>query len=214
MPRRSAYGLPDQVPDRLTNRLTRRQIIRAGGLCAIAYPGAAVAGGMPYDISQLPAPETVAVMSHGTVRDMPSVLGLQNATGSQMLIAPAPGRSLMLINLWATWCGPCREEMPTLLRLAGQHRTEFDVVMVAEGQAFTAIPTTIRADASRAGAILLADPGHHIADILPVLRPHNEMTFPSTLIVSAKGLIVGLVAQAANWDAPGTGAWLTRIAAA
>ena len=36
----------------------------------------------------------------------------------------APGASAVLVNVWATWCDACREEMPALLRFARAHRAE------------------------------------------------------------------------------------------
>jgi thiol-disulfide isomerase/thioredoxin len=36
----------------------------------------------------------------------------------------APGASAVLVNVWATWCVPCREEMPDLLRVGREYRGE------------------------------------------------------------------------------------------
>ncbi len=36
----------------------------------------------------------------------------------------APGATAVLVNVWATWCDACREEMPALLRFARAHRSE------------------------------------------------------------------------------------------
>jgi thiol-disulfide isomerase/thioredoxin len=35
-----------------------------------------------------------------------------------------PGASAVLVNVWATWCDPCREEMPEVVRFYRSHRTE------------------------------------------------------------------------------------------
>lgn len=44
-------------------------------------------------------------------------LGLQAQGGKPARLGPYLGAKLTLVNLWATWCGPCREEMPRLSRL-------------------------------------------------------------------------------------------------
>jgi len=53
----------------------------------------------------------------------------------------APGATAVLVNVWATWCEPCREEMPDLVRFYREHRGKgLRLVMVSaddEDQAAT-----------------------------------------------------------------------------
>lgn len=55
------------------------------------------------------------------------------ADGSSHRLSEYKG-SVVLINLWATWCGPCREEMPTLNRLQQQYRDRGVVVLTLSDQ--------------------------------------------------------------------------------
>src|SRR3546814_14258724 len=52
---------------------------------------------------------------HDSPRDLPD-LQFKDGSGKPVSLADFRGR-VVLLNLWATWCGPCREEMPTLDRL-------------------------------------------------------------------------------------------------
>jgi thiol-disulfide isomerase/thioredoxin len=55
---------------------------------------------------------------------------LKNLDGSTFKIADKKGK-VLLINLWATWCGPCRSEMPALVRMQNEHRDKgFEVIGV------------------------------------------------------------------------------------
>src|SRR6266571_6890605 len=64
-----------------------------------------------------PAPAVRAAPSELT--DLPpavSVAPLKDAKGSSFKLADFFGK-VMVVNLWATWCGPCRQEIPELVKL-------------------------------------------------------------------------------------------------
>ena len=46
---------------------------------------------------------------------------IKNLDGTTFKVADKRGK-VILLNMWATWCGPCRAEMPTLVRMQDQHR--------------------------------------------------------------------------------------------
>ena len=46
---------------------------------------------------------------------------IKNLDGTTWKVADKKGK-VLLLNMWATWCGPCRAEMPTLVKLQEDHR--------------------------------------------------------------------------------------------
>jgi len=53
---------------------------------------------------------------------------IKNLDGSVFHVADKRGK-VILLNMWATWCGPCRSEMPALVRMQDEHRDRgFEVI--------------------------------------------------------------------------------------
>ena len=53
---------------------------------------------------------------------------LKNLDGTTFKVADRKGK-VLLLNMWATWCGPCRAEMPALVRMQDAHRDKgFEVI--------------------------------------------------------------------------------------
>src|SRR3546814_10648910 len=89
-------------------------------------PATAPAG----ELATRPDDETAAMSLHDAPRELPDV-HFMDGSGKRLSLADFRGK-LVLLNLWATWCGPCREEMPTLDRLqATLGGSDFEVVALS-----------------------------------------------------------------------------------
>lgn len=124
-------------------------------------------------------------------------------TNKPTTIADYRGK-VVLVNIWATWCPPCREEMPSMERL---HRklagTDFRIAAVSvDGDAFypaeTKGPNDIMAFADQLGLTfdILHDPSGAIR------RSYDIFGVPESFVIDRDGVIVKRVIGAADWDAP------------
>lgn len=86
----------------------------------VAQPATQPAGGPAADAGSFPAIGT----------DLP-VMTLAKLDGTSSDLRPEAGR-VMLVNLWATWCGPCRAEIPDLEAVHNQYKGQnFEVIGIS-----------------------------------------------------------------------------------
>lgn len=112
-----------------------------------------------------------------------------------------PARSLkefrgqpLIINVWASWCGPCRAEMASLERLAWRDDAGYNII---------GISTDDYAD--RANAFLQASNAtisHFIDFQLQLERMLGASRLPLTLLLDANGRVKAKVYGARQWDSP------------
>ena len=124
-------------------------------------------------------------------------IGFRDADGGERHLADWRGRTVLL-NLWATWCVPCRKEMPALdaleSRLGG---APFEVVAV---NIDTRDPGKPRAWLKEVGVDRLgyyADPSAKVFQDLKTVGRAAGM--PTTLLVDPAGCEIGTVAGPAEW---------------
>lgn len=128
----------------------------------------------------------------------PASLGaFKNLAGEVQSLVDYRG-SVVLLNFWATWCGPCRAEMPSLDRL--QNR------LGSEGLKVLAVQT-------RDTSGLQAIPGFMARENLQWLEPFADdqdqtarayavQGLPSTFLIDRNGNLIGGLLGAAEWDSP------------
>ncbi len=113
--------------------------------------------------------------------------------------------SVVLVNFWATWCPPCREEMPSLQALYNQFR---------DRQGFRMVTVLYREDYRKAMAFLKESNYD-----LPVTVDSDEKTarsygvtgVPETYIVDKKGILRKKIIGPADWSSPEAVAYISSL---
>lgn len=121
-------------------------------------------------------------------------VGLETLDGTPASLADYRGRWVVL-NFWATWCAPCRKEMPTLDRLQAA-RPEIAVVPVATGPNPLPGLTRFWEEAGIANLVSLRDPSRALA------AEFGVMGLPVTVILNPEGQEVARLIGEAEWDGP------------
>ncbi len=182
--------------------MTRRLRVALGLFGALVLVGAgigaylavhprALAPGLPFARTAKPA-------------DLSS-LRFEDASGRARSIADYRGK-LVVLNLWATWCAPCREEMPALDRLkAALAGTGVEVVALSIDQQGLPIVRKFFAEVGIKSLEPYIDPTAQAAFKL------NVAGLPATLLVDASGRELGRHAGAVKWDGPEVAAELRKL---
>jgi thiol-disulfide isomerase/thioredoxin len=115
---------------------------------------------------------------------------------------------VVLVNVWATWCVPCRKEMPTLDRLqAALGGPDFEVVAVSIDRGG---PEVVRKFYAEIGVEHLAIRVDVLSQVLHALGAPG---LPMTLLIDREGLEIGRLVGPSQWDAPETVAYFKSIIA-
>lgn len=118
------------------------------------------------------------------------------------------GKGAKLINLWATWCGPCVKELPALDRLAAaKNSADFEVVAVSvdRGKAQKLLDFLNKTGVKNLP--LVRDPQAALPQAMGL------GVLPVTFAVNAKGEIVGQLLGEAEWDSKEAKAFVDALAA-
>lgn len=117
-------------------------------------------------------------------------------TGAERHLEEWRGK-VLLVNLWATWCGPCRHEMPALDQLqASLGGEEFEVMAISLDRAGLELPREFYAENNIANLKLFNDATARTGRKLGVFG------MPTTVLLDREGRLIGRLVGPAEWDAP------------
>lgn len=157
-----------------------------------APPQANVASTAPAETSKGPEPAgTLDISQRGHAAPADDFL---DPAGRQVTLADFKGKPL-LVNLWATWCGPCVREMPTLENIANRAGDRLKVLTVSQDREGVDIGPTF----AKAG----------FKKLERYRDPENKLGFaystgmlPTTVLYDAEGKEVWRVIGAMDWNGP------------
>lgn len=123
-------------------------------------------------------------------------VNFMDGEGNPQSLADFKGK-IVLLNVWATWCGPCRQEMPTLDRLQAQlGGADFQVLALSVDQDGEQIVRDFYTEIGIQHLELYIDEGAQAN------RSLNAFGLPVTLVLDRQGQELGRKLGAAEWDSP------------
>ena len=141
--------------------------------------------------------EVAAMMTVPEHRQLPS-LAFNGPDGKPMSLADRQGKTL-LVNLWATWCVPCREEMPALNTLQKTLGGEdFEVVAINIDTGSDEKPKAFLDETGVADLAYYRDGSMGVFNALK--KEGLAFGLPVTLLLDEKGCLVSAMNGPAAWD--------------
>lgn len=162
-------GRKDSAPDAASAADERLAVYARGGLAQLQTPAAT------------PAPDYM----------------FQDAKGGEVRFADFQGK-VTVVNLWATWCAPCRLEMPTLAALAAHYQARDDFAVAAISMDVDkAVPEARAFIAENAPLDFYIDPKFQLAFEFP-----GKGAMPQTILLDRRGQVRAVLTGEADWASP------------
>lgn len=120
-----------------------------------------------------------------------------DAAGKPVRLSDFKGQ-VVVLNLWATWCAPCKTEMPTLAKLQAAYATQPVQVVALSVDRDDDLDLARQELAATPPLKLYRDPGYKVAF---GLNPRAQ-GFPTTVIIDRKGFERARLSGAADWSSP------------
>jgi len=145
--------------------------------------------------STAPAKGPAQMSLHDTPQVVPG-FRFEDRDGRALTLADFAGK-VVLLNIWATWCIPCREEMPALDRLQAELGSpDFAVVALSIDRGGLEAVQTFLGEIGIERLAIYLDSSGEAANTLGVIG------LPATLLIDQQGREIGRLVGPAEWDSP------------
>jgi peroxiredoxin len=191
-------------------------VLLAVAVAAVGYRQADVTPAPPSGVTRPPAvPPTAPLLAPALTRRSGRVLTLDDALKELDLIRPGRARGadefsvamldgrtfrlgeqrgkVVFVNFWATWCPPCRAEMPAMERLYARHRDAGFVMLAVSVDADPAVVKPFVTEGRFSFSVGL-DPKMEVANA------YGVRALPSSFIIDREGKVTAMALGPRAWD--------------
>lgn len=124
--------------------------------------------------------------------------------GEELTLASLKGK-VVLLNFWATWCPPCREEIPSMMKLNS----------FMEGKPFQMVCVSVDEGGPQAVKSFFTSSGYSLPAVFDSsgqsARTYGVTGVPETFVIDKNGIIVKRVIGGLDWAAPDVIAYLENL---
>jgi len=170
------------------------------GVAAILYIIGSASSNKAPVVATVPVPAAAPAgfaskLTKPTEPTPPPDYAFYDSTGKSLKVADMKGK-VVVLNIWATWCGPCKVEMPTLAKLQAAYEGKPVEVM--------AVSIDTPEDAGKATLFIAQNSPlkFYIDREMKLPFKLKAPGTPTTVIYGKDGMEVGRVAGDANWTSP------------
>lgn len=130
----------------------------------------------------------------------PPVIAFAGSDGQALSLSDFKGKTI-LVNLWATWCVPCRQEMPALDKLQAElGGADFQVVAINVDTRNPDKPKAWLQENGIKNLTYYADPAGKLLQVLQ--KSGHVVGLPTTFLIDASGCEIALLKGPAEWASP------------